>query len=111
MPETHFLRKAWGLNMARKIKLHGQFSKPLAEVFEDFVISQTAQGLSEITIATYRHHLHSISNHLDSITRQKKREKGGKYRPSQSHFLNARKHRYANKKKINAITSRITELR
>lgn len=51
--------------MARKIKLHGQFSKPLAEVFEDFVISQTAQGLSEITIATYRHHLHSISNHLD----------------------------------------------
>ena len=51
--------------MARKIKLHGQFSKPLAEVFEDFVISQTSQGLSEITIATYRHHLHSISNHLD----------------------------------------------
>ena len=33
--------------------------------FEDFVLSQMAQGLSDITIATYRHHIHSISNHLD----------------------------------------------
>ena len=51
--------------MARKIKLNGHFSKPLAEVFDDFVVSQNAQGLSPITLTTYRHHLHSISNHLD----------------------------------------------
>ena len=43
----------------------GQFRKSVAEVFDDFVLSQMAQGLSDITIATYRHHIHSISNHLD----------------------------------------------
>lgn len=51
--------------MARKITLNGQFRKPLAEVFEDFVISKTAQGVSEVTIATYHQHLRSISNFLD----------------------------------------------
>ena len=51
--------------MARKIKLNGHFSKPLAEVFEEFVISKTAQGVSEVTLATYRQHIRSISNHLD----------------------------------------------
>ena len=51
--------------MARKITMTGQFRKSVAEVFEDFVLSQMAQGLSDITIATYRHHIHSISNHLD----------------------------------------------
>lgn len=51
--------------MAKRITMNGQSRKPLAEVFDDFVLSQTAQGLSEITLTTYRHHLHSISNHLD----------------------------------------------
>lgn len=51
--------------MARKITMNGQSRKSVAEVFEDFVLSQMAQGLSDITIATYRHHIHSISNHLD----------------------------------------------
>ena len=51
--------------MAKKITFRGQFSKTLAEVFEDFVISKTAQGVSEITLATYRQHIRSISNHLD----------------------------------------------
>jgi len=51
--------------MARKITMNGQSHKSVAEVFEDFVLSQMAQGLSDITIATYRHHIHSISNHLD----------------------------------------------
>ena len=51
--------------MARKITFNGQFRKPLAEVFEDFVISKTAQGVSEVTIATYHQHLRSISNFLD----------------------------------------------
>lgn len=45
--------------------MNGHFSKTVAEVFEDFVISQTAQGLSQITLTNYRNHFHSISNHLD----------------------------------------------
>ena len=51
--------------MARKITINGQFRKPLEEVFEDFVISKIAQGVADVTVATYRHHIHSISNHLD----------------------------------------------
>ena len=33
--------------MARKITMNASSNKTVAEVFEDFVISQTAQGLSE----------------------------------------------------------------
>ncbi len=32
--------------MARKITMNRQSRKPIAEVFEDFVLSQTAQGFS-----------------------------------------------------------------
>jgi len=42
-----------------------QSRKSVAEVFDDFVVSKMAQGLSDITIATYRQHIRSISNHLD----------------------------------------------
>lgn len=45
--------------------MNGQFHKSVAEVFEDFVVSQTARGLSDITLTTYRNHIRSISNHLD----------------------------------------------
>lgn len=51
--------------MARKITMNASSYKSVAEVFEDFVISQTAQGLSPVTLANYRHHFHSISRHLD----------------------------------------------
>ena len=51
--------------MARKITMNGQSRKSVAEVFDDFVMSKMAQGLSDITIATYRQHIRSISNHLD----------------------------------------------
>ena len=51
--------------MARKITMNANSYKPVAEVFEDFVISQTAQGLSPITLANYHHHFHSISRHFD----------------------------------------------
>lgn len=51
--------------MARKITMNEHSDKLVAEVFNNFVISQTAQGLSEITLKNYRHHLHSISRHLD----------------------------------------------
>lgn len=51
--------------MSRKITLRGHFDKSVAEVFSDFVVSQTAKGFSEITLSNYRNHIHSISNHLD----------------------------------------------
>ena len=51
--------------MSKKLSLSGQSRKTVEEVFNDFVISQTAQGLSETTITTYRCHIHSISKHLD----------------------------------------------
>ena len=51
--------------MARKITFRGQFRKSVEEVFEDFIVSQTARGLTDITISTYRNHIRSISNHLD----------------------------------------------
>ena len=51
--------------MARKITMNASSYKSVAKVFEDFVISQTAQGLSPVTLANYRHHFHSISRHLD----------------------------------------------
>ena len=51
--------------MARKITMNGQPRKAVAEVFEDFVISQTAQGLTEVTLTNYRRHFHSISKHFD----------------------------------------------
>ena len=51
--------------MSKKITMNGHSHKSVAEVFDDFVISQTAQGLSETTLTNYRHHFHSISNHFD----------------------------------------------
>lgn len=51
--------------MARKITMNASSNKTVEEVFDDFVISQTAQGLSPITLTNYHHHFHSISKHLD----------------------------------------------
>lgn len=51
--------------MARKIKMGVHTGKSIEEVFDAFVLSQTARGLSDVTLKNYRHHLHSISKHLD----------------------------------------------
>ena len=51
--------------MLKKITMNGHSEKSVTEVFEDFVISQTAQGLSPITIKNYHHHFHCISKHFD----------------------------------------------
>ena len=37
----------------------------IAEAFEAFVMSQSARGLADATLTNYRHHIHSISVHLD----------------------------------------------
>lgn len=87
--------------MSKKLSLSGQSRKTVEEVFGDFVISQTAQGLSETTIATYRCHIHSISKHLDiqkpmnaltkgdleAIAYQQEREKGGLLHPKKFETL------------------------
>ena len=51
--------------MRSKIRLNEQSGRTVAEVFDDFVFAQTAEGLSEVTIRNYKLHLHSISKHLD----------------------------------------------
>ena len=63
--------------MARKITMNGHSGKTVAEVFEDFVISQTAQGLAEVTLTNYRRHFHSISKYFD--IKQHNYCKPGKY--------------------------------
>ena len=63
-----FFMKGCGLIMRSKIVFRGQLEKNLKEVFEDFITSQTARGISDITIRNYRQHLHSISKHFDIET-------------------------------------------
>ncbi len=46
--------------MKKAIKMNRISTKSVAEVFEDFVLSQTAKNLSETTNQTYRAHIHSI---------------------------------------------------
>ncbi len=46
--------------MRSKIKLNEQSGRTVAEVFDDFVFAQTAEGLSEVTIRNYKLHLHRL---------------------------------------------------
>lgn len=51
--------------MAKKLRMNGLGNRTIEEVFADFVRSQSAKGLSAVTIRNYSLHLHSISKHLD----------------------------------------------
>ncbi len=51
--------------MRSKIYFRGQSEKSFNEVFDLFVISQTARGVSDVTLRNYRQHLKGISKHLD----------------------------------------------
>ena len=51
--------------MPRKLMLNEHANKTIAEVFEAFVFSQSAQGLSDSTLKSYGYHLHCISKHLN----------------------------------------------
>ena len=42
--------------MRSKIRLNEQSGRTVAEVFDDFVFAQTAEGLSEVTIRNYKLH-------------------------------------------------------
>lgn len=49
----------------RKITMNRTENKSFEDVFEMFIVSKTAAGISDITIRSYRQHLHSISKFLD----------------------------------------------
>lgn len=51
--------------MPRKITMNEHSGQSIAETFEAFVMSQSARGLADATLTNYRHHIHSISVHLD----------------------------------------------
>ena len=37
----------------------------MAEVYQDFILAKTAEGVSDVTIRNYHQHLHNISKYLD----------------------------------------------
>ncbi len=40
--------------------------RSFAEVFEEFVISKTAQGVSDATLDNYHYHMKNIAKYLDT---------------------------------------------
>ena len=51
--------------MSRKQLFRQLNNQTVAEIFERFVASQTAKGVSDKTIRNYHSHLHSLQKHLD----------------------------------------------
>ena len=51
--------------MSRKQLFRQSNNQTVAEIFERFVASQTAKGVSDKTIRNYHSHLHSLQKHLD----------------------------------------------
>ncbi len=51
--------------MKQKINMSRCDSTSLKAVWEAFIVSQTAQGISDATIANYQNHLRGIGKHLD----------------------------------------------
>lgn len=51
--------------MAKKITMYSTKSQTISAVFDEFVRSRTADGVSAVTIKTYRAHFHSMSLHMD----------------------------------------------
>ena len=59
------IMKGMSTEMASKIKLKNRKIQTIEEVFALFVISRTADGVSETTLKTYHNHFHTISLYLD----------------------------------------------
>ena len=49
----------------KKITMNEQPDKTFTEVFQMFVVSQTAKGLSEVTLKNYRYHMKNMAKYLD----------------------------------------------
>lgn len=57
--------KGMRTEMVQKIKMKNRKNQTIQEVFERFVTSRTADGVSETTLRTYHNHFHTISLHMD----------------------------------------------
>ena len=51
--------------MSRKQLFRQSNNQSIADIFERFVASQTAKGVSDKTIQNYHSHFHSLGKHLD----------------------------------------------
>lgn len=54
--------------MAKRLTMNSRKGKPFSEVFGEFITSQTAKGVCEITLRNYRQVLHNISRFFDVET-------------------------------------------
>lgn len=45
--------------------MNEHFGQTVAEVYQDFILAKTAEGVSDVTIRNYHQHLHNISKYLD----------------------------------------------
>ncbi len=51
--------------MAKRLTMNTRKGRPFSEVWREFITSQTAKGVSEITLRNYHQVLHNISKHID----------------------------------------------
>ena len=49
--------------------MNGHIGQSVAEVYQDFILAKTAEGVSDITIRNYHQHLHNISKYLEVVLR------------------------------------------
>lgn len=49
----------------QKIMMPTEETKNFLEVFEMFVISQSAKGVADVTIRNYRYHMKNIGNYME----------------------------------------------
>ena len=50
----------------KKIIMVERTEKSFTEVFQEFVISQTAKGVSDTTLTNYHYHMRNIAKYLDT---------------------------------------------
>ena len=62
IPFYHFWMKGCGLILGRKITMNGHIGQSVAEVYQDFILAKTAEGVSDITITCLRqeYYLHPV---------------------------------------------------
>ena len=62
---SDFSEGMWSIFMAKKLLFTTPKNKTFADVYSDFIISQSAKGVSEPTLRNYRQVLHNISRFFD----------------------------------------------
>ena len=64
-PFAAIFRKGCGLFFMKKMRFREQSCTTLEEGFQQFVLSQKARGIAEVTIRNYYSHLRGIARHMD----------------------------------------------